>query len=400
MKIGYILALFYCGMLLANEKLADLRKSVVQIYAKKGGFEALGTGFWVSGDGEIVTAYHVVHEARQIEVFDSNNKRYESVLIEHIDQLKDLALLKIVDVDTPSFLKVKSSPPATSQELTVIGFPLGNREQTVTARVSSRGIFESTSLTSDDGKKIFEKKFNVFMMDITAYKGMSGAPVVDADGYALGLFQGSLNQGGALGWVISGEHVESLLKENRMRRSLSKIDWPPILGDEKFLKSLVRKDKEKETKTKQNRGLASSSAMGFTFIVTSCQLSNGNLTCEVEIQGGRVNQGILLAARSASVGIRNMRIGLTSIVDDTSSTYGATLIEIANNNSARDSQGYARVMIMAGEKAVAKLHFQNVPSDMKYLAGLTLCGGTGNVSPYSIDTVPFCIPFRHIPVQQ
>ena len=70
--------------------------SVVRIRGDRPGKKvSLGAGFFVSEDGTIATAYHVIQGASALQVTTTSNTLYEAPRIVWYDNVRDLALLQI-----------------------------------------------------------------------------------------------------------------------------------------------------------------------------------------------------------------------------------------------------------------------------------------------------------------
>jgi len=91
-----------------------------------------GTGFAVSKDGLIVTAYHLINDAKTIRVYTSQDFSIPASVL-HSDPHNDLALLKI-ESPTPHFLQIAPMRSAKmGDKVFTIGFPvsslLGQKEK-------------------------------------------------------------------------------------------------------------------------------------------------------------------------------------------------------------------------------------------------------------------------------
>ncbi|MGB9835696.1 MAG: trypsin-like peptidase domain-containing protein, partial [Candidatus Saccharicenans sp.] len=93
--------------------------------------EALGTGFFISPDGYILTNNHIIEGAVKITVKTSKGKEYEAKLVGR-DAATDLALLKIEGKDFPYAVLGDSSAIKVGEWVLAIGSPFG-MDQTVTA---------------------------------------------------------------------------------------------------------------------------------------------------------------------------------------------------------------------------------------------------------------------------
>jgi len=86
--------------------------------------QGLGSGFFISSDGYVLTNNHVIEGARSITVITRDGKRYTAKVVGS-DQLSDLAVLK-VDISGAKFLSFRSTDTVKVGEFVVaIGNPLG-----------------------------------------------------------------------------------------------------------------------------------------------------------------------------------------------------------------------------------------------------------------------------------
>lgn len=131
-----------------------------------------GTGVIVHGDGYVLTAHHVVANARRISVVTPGEFRAPAVLIAS-DQEHDLALLKVETVGLSEAPIGYAGAVSLDQEVIVAGFPFGLREISIShGRVSA---------VRTKGVK------RVFQIDAAINPGNSGGPVFNREGEVVAL---------------------------------------------------------------------------------------------------------------------------------------------------------------------------------------------------------------------
>src|SRR5262245_65092000 len=81
-----------------------------------------GSGFFVTGDGHIVTSYHVVAGSTAIRVRPQNGRELPAV-IQRVDRANDLALLKVQASTIPLAVSA-SSGVRRGDTVYALGFPL------------------------------------------------------------------------------------------------------------------------------------------------------------------------------------------------------------------------------------------------------------------------------------
>ena len=98
---------------------------------------ALGSGFFISGDGYIVTNNHLVANGKRFEVTIDSGKTYEAKVI-GTDPQTDLALIKVrASTDFP-YVRLAAEVPRIGDWVLVVGNPFG-LGGTVTAEIIRPG---------------------------------------------------------------------------------------------------------------------------------------------------------------------------------------------------------------------------------------------------------------------
>jgi serine protease Do len=132
-----------------------------------------GSGFFVSPDGFILTAAHVVSGRDSCIVKTGDGNQIEAKVL-RIDQAFDVALIKVQMKDRPH-LKLTTGPsPTPGSEVYAIGTPLLEDLD----RSVSKGIV--SGLRSTDGRDLIQT-------DAAVNQGNSGGPLVDRAGRVIGI---------------------------------------------------------------------------------------------------------------------------------------------------------------------------------------------------------------------
>jgi len=213
---------------------------------------ALGSGFFVTPSGYLVTNRHVVDGAAMsgpvkdgevhvrvtgVDVFVGGpGSEALPATVAAVDAEHDLALLFVGTAERMPYLPLGDSDALSAgQRLTAWGFPMGRRvevgreaaDDVVPAVSSSPGHL--SAVRRDD-----EEEPRYLQTDATLNPGNSGGPMVDEDGYAVGVVRMKLRQGNALGFGIPINIVKDFLELNGLggqlpRRfrlgSLDSIGW-------------------------------------------------------------------------------------------------------------------------------------------------------------------------------
>jgi len=170
---------------------------IVFTYDDKGDFLRLGSGFFISQNGDIITNYHVLQEASSADVKTSVGKTYPITYIVAEDEQSDIIRLS---VDIPSKyvqpLFLSEAIPEVGERILVYGSPLG-LEKTV-----SDGIVSAIREVPGYGE----------LIQITApiSPGSSGSPVLNMNGEVIGIATFQFIEGQNLNFAIPSERIASL----------------------------------------------------------------------------------------------------------------------------------------------------------------------------------------------
>lgn len=220
--------IFSCILILANAyAFASGEKAVVGLYADRESGTKGGTGFFVTKNGHILTAYHVVYKSKSIKAIDANGYAYNNLIVEFIAPNRDLALLHVnEEINVPFYLPMVDRCPTVNENLVIIGYPRGMPNQVISAKTSYNSFLSSHTFRTAKGKRLFSQNVDLVPVVIPAvYYGMSGAPVI-ANGQVVGVFSGSLNEGGAISWAIPCKYYHDLYKFGKRASEISQ--WPPL----------------------------------------------------------------------------------------------------------------------------------------------------------------------------
>ncbi len=180
---------------------------------------AIGSGVIVDSDGYIMTNAHVVRGAQRVRVVlpmpSMDAPRVSPVGKEHVLDAKiigvhpetDLALLKIEQTGLPTLELGNARPVHQGQLVFAVGSPEG-LENTVTM-----GVVSSVGRQPDPDKPMV-----YIQTDAPINPGNSGGPLVDIDGYVLGINTMILSEGGGsegLGFAIPARVVRFVYQSLR-----------------------------------------------------------------------------------------------------------------------------------------------------------------------------------------
>ncbi len=152
---------------------------------------SMGSGFFISADGYLLTNNHVVQDADEIVVRLTDRREYDAVVV-GTDPPSDLALLKIEEKGLP-FLRLASNDSLKVGEWVVaIGSPFGLDFS------ASAGIVSAKGRSIPDGANRDYVPF--IQTDVAINPGNSGGPLFDMDGVVVGVnSQIYTRSGGSIG---------------------------------------------------------------------------------------------------------------------------------------------------------------------------------------------------------
>jgi serine protease Do len=175
--------------------------------------ESFGSGFFIRGDGTILTNAHVVSDADRVRVRLSDEHEFQAKIV-GIDPETDLAVLRI-DAGAPvPFIELGDSDHLRiGQWVVAIGnpFPQQKLDRTVTVGVVS-GIGRS-ALNFGQETPTYQ---NYIQTDAAINPGNSGGPLVDLHGRAVGVNAAIASPSGGnvgIGFAIPVTYVRAILDD-------------------------------------------------------------------------------------------------------------------------------------------------------------------------------------------
>ena len=149
---------------------AELRAAVVTV---ESGI-ASGSGFYVSGDGHLLTNAHVVGDAKFVRIRLGGGRSLVGEVL-RVDKTRDVALLQ-ADPPTGGALALRTAAPQVGEEVYALGSPYG---QTLSGTLT-RGVLSA--------RRVLEG-VAYLQSDVAINPGNSGGPLIDAQGRVLGITQ-------------------------------------------------------------------------------------------------------------------------------------------------------------------------------------------------------------------
>lgn len=176
-----------------------LGPTVVEVTAigKNGEAHAYGSGVIVESDGKIVTNYHVVDGATQVEVKLDNDKTFTCNGMLTYDKELDIAVLKIEAMGIPIAELGDSDEVITGDRILTIGCPQGLE------RTMSDGLVSAI--------RTFEKQ-KYIQISAPIDHGSSGGALIDKTGKVIGITCATIEYAQNLNFAIPINNVKTILK--------------------------------------------------------------------------------------------------------------------------------------------------------------------------------------------
>jgi len=187
--------------------------------------EGQGSGFVIDKEGHILTNYHVIEDARQVEVTLHNRKKYKATIV-GTDKSHDLAIIQIKAPDLQPMILGDSTNLQVGQKVYAIGNPFG------LAGTLTRGIVSSIRQVQEPDGLVIEEAIQT---DAAINPGNSGGPLLNWHGEVIGIntmIASSVGQSAGIGFAIpintAKAVVNDLVTLGRVRRPALGIRTIPI----------------------------------------------------------------------------------------------------------------------------------------------------------------------------
>ncbi len=253
--VKYILILLYPLTLLTaqttfNEQILRAREKVFpalvhiqpikEIFTsgEKRKVQITGSGVIISADGYVVTNNHVAEKANSVRCTLSSRHELEAEVV-GLDPWTDLAVLKL-DLKKAGLKEVPFAQFGDSDRLQVgqvvlaLGSPLG------LSRSLSMGVVSSVDRYFEDMGDMISP-FNLWIQtDAAINPGNSGGPLVDLQGYIIGINARAVVFGENLGFAIPSNTVrfviDQIINNGEVERSWIGLNWQEIKEYRKYKK--------------------------------------------------------------------------------------------------------------------------------------------------------------------
>ena len=174
---------------------AAISPSVVSLEVENvAGKHFVGSGFLALEKGLAVTAWHVVHDARQVEAVFADGQRVAVAGVVDKDEAKDLAIIKLPTGNRP-LLKLDQATPRIGSRVYVFGSPRGFDFSIGDGLVSQIRAVEG---------------IRYYQLSCPVSPGDSGGPVVNSRGKVIGVMAWRKADAENLGFAVPSPVVADL----------------------------------------------------------------------------------------------------------------------------------------------------------------------------------------------
>lgn len=143
--------------------------------------EGIGSGFIIDKEGRIITNYHVIENATEVNVLLSTGEEVGATVINY-DQEKDIAMIQLNDTSKiPGVAELGDSDALyAGQEVIAIGTPLS----TEFSATCTKGIVSAINRDVETDTGI---TMNLIQTDAAINPGNSGGPLINSKGQVIGI---------------------------------------------------------------------------------------------------------------------------------------------------------------------------------------------------------------------
>jgi S1-C subfamily serine protease len=145
-----------------------------------------GSGVIVDSEGYILTNYHVLAGGEQIDVRFSDDSRREARII-GIDQARDIAVLKVEDIELPAVAWGNSDTTTVGSPVWAVGSPFGLHGSITFGILSSKHRADLSDSHYQRSKVIKPQYSDLMQSDVAVNPGNSGGPLVNGQGELIGI---------------------------------------------------------------------------------------------------------------------------------------------------------------------------------------------------------------------
>ncbi len=172
----------------------------IRILGENDRASSTGSGVLLSSDGYAMSAYHVVNGSGRMEAIFNDGTVVDELEILAYDESKDVAILKlnVSAIKNVVPLSIRDTPVKHGEEVFAIGFPIKETS------IITKGIINTPKAIINGQERM--------LTSAEIASGMSGGPIIDEEGFLVGMISGSLRTIQNIHLVISPEHIKSVFE--------------------------------------------------------------------------------------------------------------------------------------------------------------------------------------------
>jgi S1-C subfamily serine protease len=193
--------------------------------------QSLGTGFIISEDGFMLTNYHVIQHADEIQVYLHETSEVQPIKVVGVDPLTDIAVLKIQTNKKLPFLPLADSGKVEiGEQVLAVGNPFGLTHSLTTGVVSAK----NRTLSPGTRRGNFEQYLQT---SAQINPGNSGGPLLNLHGEVIGINTAIIKQAQGIGFAVPSNLVKELapamVRTGEVTRGyfgIAVLDLTPVLA--------------------------------------------------------------------------------------------------------------------------------------------------------------------------
>jgi S1-C subfamily serine protease len=171
---------------------------VLEALDEEGRVRGQGSGFLVTSTGTLVTNLHVLRGAARLQVRLSTGDLYQTTELVDVDEVRDLALVRIRGYGLPTVALGDSETVEVGESVVVISSPAGLTNSLSTGILSGVRRLET---------------HRIFQMTAPIGQGSSGGPLFDSRGEVIGVVTSLLQGGQNLNFAIPINYVRGMIRD-------------------------------------------------------------------------------------------------------------------------------------------------------------------------------------------
>ena len=161
-----------------------------------------GSGFLLTKKGHFITNYHVIENAKSIEI-TLGEKSYPAEVVQ-VDKSNDLALIKITSstfISPEIPYSIKATSASLGEKVFTLGFPMSD--------LQGKNLKLTDGLISS--KTGFKDDPTTYQISVPLQPGNSGGPLFDQNGNLVGVVNAGILEANSVGYAIKCTYLNNFL---------------------------------------------------------------------------------------------------------------------------------------------------------------------------------------------